>query len=442
MQNKGSLYAGICPSHYEEITMHKPAIRAKVPERLYIPLSQHIGAPAVSCVEPGYQVKKGTLIGKINGIISANVHASADGTVEKIEKRRTGNGMISDTVVIKTDPAQAETEPVLQPVENITREQIIRKITDAGIVGMGGATFPTQVKLAPPPGKTIDTLIINAAECEPYLTCDYRLMIEHTAEIISGIVLLKKCLGVNRVIIGIEADKPEAAKLLDEQGKIHNIEVFIFSVKYPQGAEKQLIFMSTGRQVPSGGLPMDIGCVVSNVATIYAAYRAVYFNESLTERYITFSGRALKNPRNMIVKTGTLLGDLINENDFSDKPEKIISGGPMMGFSLENLDVPVTKGTSGFLFFSAQDYKKKKEYNCISCGACAFVCPAGLLPSELLRLTENMKYLKAMENNLLDCMECGSCSFVCPAGKQIVQSIKTAKQMARNKLEFNVYCHL
>ena len=363
-----------------------------LPEQVIIPLSQHIGAPAVPTVKKGDHVKAGQVIGQAAGFISANIHSSVSGTVVNIEAVTDASGYPRPSVIIKVEGDEWD-ESVLQEAEkkqpsDYTKEEIIKAINAAGIVGMGGATFPTQVKLSPPPGNKAEVLIVNGVECEPYLTADHRLMLEHGEELMSGIQLIKRALGVERAVIGIENNKPDAITHLKQLAAgIPGVEVCPLKVKYPQGGEKQLIKAVTGKSVPSGGLPIAVGAVVQNVGTVYAVYEAVMKHKPLVERVVTVTGKSVKKPGNYLCRIGTPIARLIEAaGGMPEDTGKVISGGPMMGKAVTSTDIAVTKGTSGVLLMPESESRRLPYRNCIRCGKCVDVCPMGLEPYHLMLL--------------------------------------------------------
>ncbi|MEA5002687.1 MAG: electron transport complex subunit RsxC [Christensenella sp.] len=398
-------------------------------EIVKIPLSQHIGAPAKPLVAAGQRVLMGQKIGEAQGFVSANIHASVSGTVAEIAQITGLNGKPVQAVVIENDFLD---EQAFSPVENIdelTKEQIIEIIKEAGNVGMGGATFPTHVKLCPPPDKKVNLLLINGAECEPFLTADYRLMTECPKRIIFGVKMLMRALDVNKAIIGIEDNKPEAIEKMMAACDTHAIRVVPVPTKYPQGSEKQLINAITGRVVPAGGLPMDAGVVVVNIASTKAIADAFYTGEPLLRRVVTVSG-AVNNPQNLLVRLGVSAQEVLDyAGGFSSEPLKVVSGGPMMGLPVPEMDCVITKGFSGLLVLDKTYTKKEKESNCIKCGKCAEVCPMRLMPMMISASAMFEDFEKAEQYDALDCMSCGCCSFICPAKKPIAQNIKFAKDM-------------
>ena len=404
-----------------------------LPEQVIIPLSQHIGAPAVPTVKKGDHVKAGQVIGQAAGFISANIHSSVSGTVVNIEAVTDASGYPRPSVIIQVEGDEWE-ESILQEAEkkqpsDYTKEEIIKAINAAGIVGMGGATFPTQVKLSPPPGNKAEVLIVNGVECEPYLTADHRLMLEHGEELMTGIQLIKRALGVERAVIGIENNKPDAITHLKQLAAgIPGVEVCPLKVKYPQGGEKQLIKAVTGKSVPSGGLPIAVGAVVQNVGTVYAVYEAVMKHKPLVERVVTVTGKSVKKPGNYLCRIGTPIARLIEAaGGMPEDTGKVISGGPMMGKAVTSTDIAVTKGTSGVLLMPESESQRLPYRNCIRCGKCVDVCPMGLEPYHLMLLAgENM--LEALEGeHVMDCIECGSCMYTCPAHRPLLDLIRLGK---------------
>jgi len=426
---------GIHPEEAKELTADIPIIKTSLPERVVIPLSQHTGAPSKPEVEIGDIVKRGQLIGSPQGFVSAPVHASISGRVIAIADFLHPSGRMLPSIVIESDGKDESVTFEENPnYLNLSPEEIKALIRNAGIVGLGGAAFPTSVKLSPPNEKPIDAVIINGAECEPYLTADHRLMLECSQEIVEGLKIIMKALGVNKGYIGIENNKPDAIeKMRETVSKESNIEVWSLKTKYPQGAEKMLIKSITGREVPSRGLPMDVGVVVQNVGTAFAIYETVRYGKPLIERIVTITGRGIKEPKNMLVRIGTLMSNLVEQcSGFTNEVVKIIVGGPMMGFAQWSLDVPVVKGVSGILVFTEDDYVSSEEYfPCIRCGSCIDACPMRLNPSMLSILSEKTHYEETKEYNLFDCFECGVCAYVCPSNRPIVQFIRVAKSLVK-----------
>ncbi len=425
---------GVHPPEHKELSNKKPIQPLTPPKLVTIPLVQHIGAPTKPVVSAGQEVKRGQLLAEPTGFVSAAVHASVSGKVLSISETVNPMGRPVPAVVIENDGRdewiELEEDPeYLSRPPDVLKERIQR----AGIVGMGGAAFPTHVKLSPPKEKPIDVVILNGAECEPYLTADHRLMVERPREIIEGLKIIMRILGVEKGYIGIENNKPDAIDRMREAAEGEPIEVVALQVKYPQGAEKMLIKAITGREVPAGGLPMDVGVVVQNVGTSYAIYEACRFGRPLIERVVTVTGRGVKEPGNFLTRVGTPIGELIEAaGGLADRAVKIVMGGPMMGFAQYSLDVPVTKGTSGVLVLSPAEYVSADSYRaCIRCGRCIDACPMGLIPSMLSILSEKGFYEDTKEYNLFDCFECGTCTYVCPAKRPIVQLIRLAKMLVK-----------
>lgn len=426
-----SFLGGIHPKDSKKYTADKSIEVPPLPDKVIIPMSQHIGAPCSPVVKVGDMVKKGQVIGKSDAFMHSPIHASISGKVTEISEMPHASKGKCLSVVIKNDYLDewAEGIPVKREWDKLDVEEIKNIIKEAGIVGLGGATFPTHVKLSPSKDKKIDVFILNAAECEPYLTADYRMMLEYTERIVTGVKIVMKVLGVSKGFIGIEDNKPDAVKVMKEAFKDTSVQVVALPTKYPQGAEKMLIRVLTGREVPSGGLPMDVGAVVQNVGTTVAICDAVVDGIPLIERVATISGDAISEPKNLLLRIGTSFKDVIYYcNGFSKTPEKIIMGGPMMGIAQFSLDVPVIKGVSGILALSSEAVNSGEESPCIRCGRCVQACPMGLIPSMLSILGERHRLKEAKEEyNLLNCIECGSCAYTCPAKRNIVQYVKYLK---------------
>ncbi|MCD8194230.1 MAG: electron transport complex subunit RsxC [Tannerellaceae bacterium] len=404
-----------------------------IPKQVIIPLGQHIGAPAQAVVKKGDLVKVGTLIAKAGGFVSANIHSSVSGKVNKVDNALDASGYKRMAIYIDVDGDEWEekidrSETLIKDC-TLSPKEIIDKIAEAGIVGLGGATFPTQVKLMPPPGTKAEILIINAVECEPYLTSDHELMLEKGEEILVGVSLLMKAIEVNKAVIGIENNKPDAIKHLTQLAKSYgNIEIMPLKVQYPQGGEKQLIDAVIRRQVKSGALPISEGAVVQNVGTAYAVYEAVQKNKPLVERVVTVTGKAVPAPANFLVRVGTPINLLIEAaGGIPENTGKIIGGGPMMGKALISPEVPVTKGSSGILLLTKEESVRKPVYDCIRCAKCVSICPMGLNPSLLMNVTEYTEWELAEKNYIVDCIECGSCSYTCPANRPLLDYIRIGK---------------
>lgn len=401
-------------------------------DTLVYPLSQHIGAMAKPLVKAGDRVLVGQKIAEKGGFISANIHSSVSGTVKAIEKRLVATGGMVDSIIVENDGMYEEVAPIFSGnPDELSKDEIIKIIEEAGIVGMGGAGFPTNVKLSPKNADIIDSIIVNGAECEPYLTSDYRRMVEQTDKLVKGLKIVLKIFPDAKGYFGIEDNKPEAIEaLLKATENEDRIEVVPLKTKYPQGGERSIIYAVTGRKINSKMLPADVGCIVHNVDTIYAIYNAVYNGKPLIERIVTITGDAVSTPKNFQVRIGTPFRELIDAaGGFTTEPEKIISGGPMMGFSFFNIDVPVVKGSSSLLTFIKDDVSHEEPSACIRCGRCAAACPEHLLPMKLAALAgqnepEEFKKLGGME-----CVECGCCSYVCPAKRQVTQSVRSMKKL-------------
>lgn len=416
-----------------KLSAAKPIEDAQLPKVAIIPLGQHIGAPATAVVQKGDVVKVGQLIGQANGFVSANIHSSVSGTVAKVEDAVDVSGFKKPAVYINVEGDEwldniDRTDKLVSEIKDDAKT-IIGKIKDAGIVGMGGATFPAHVKLSIPDGKKADFLIINGVECEPYLTADHRLMLEKSEELIVGTKILMKAINVDKAYIGIEANKPDAISKLTELCKSEQgIEVVPLKLKYPQGGEKQLINAVSGREVPSGKLPIDAGAVVQNVGTAFAVYEAVQKNKPLIERIVTVTGKNVKNPSNFKARIGTPIIDLINAaGGDTENSGKIISGGPMMGKAMSNLDSTITKGTSGLLLMNEEDAVRPEAGPCIRCAKCVDACPMGLEPYLLMQYSQRQMWAEDEANHIMDCIECGCCIFSCPANRPILDYVRLGK---------------
>ena len=421
---------GLHPYDGKELSKDKPITEYLPQGELVYPLSQHIGAPAVACVKKGDRVLVGQKIAEAGGFVSANIYSSVSGTVKKIEPRMTVSGNKVNAVVVEND---GEYETVsFQPVTEKTNEAIINAVKEAGIVGLGGAGFPTHVKLSPKEPDKIDTIIINAAECEPYITADYRCMMEIPEQLISGLNIMLSLFPKAKGVIGIEDNKPEAIAKLTEMCKSESrIEVAALKTKYPQGAERSLIYAVTGRAINSSMLPADAGCIVDNVATMVAVYHAVKEGKPVTSRIFTVTGDAVEEPGNFEFLIGTSFQELLDAaGGFKEQPEKIISGGPMMGFSMFGLDVPTTKTTSALLCMTKDEVAEADAdaTACINCGRCVEACPEQIVPSRLSKFSEHGDMAEFEKWHGLECVECGSCSFICPAKRPLAQLIKTMKK--------------
>lgn len=402
-------------------------------DMVYIPVSQHIGAPSSVLVQKGDRVKAGQVIAKAEGFVSTNIHSSVSGTVDKIDAFPDASGYRRTAVAIKVEGDEwidgVDLSDTLVSDISLSAQEIRTRILEAGIVGLGGATFPSHVKLMVPNGKKAEYLVINGVECEPYLTADHALMLEHTKEIMIGVKIMMRALEVEKALIGIENNKPDAIEAMSraaegEQG----ISVQPLHVKYPQGGEKQLIEALLKREVPSGKLPIDVGVVAFNVGTVYAAYQAVQKNKPLVDRVVTVTGKAVKNPVNVRARIGTPVEVLINfAGGLPEGTGKVIGGGPMMGKALSNLQVPVIKGSSGILLMEEKEAKRDEVKNCIRCTKCVSVCPMGLEPYLLMPLAEKALNERLEKEKVLDCIECGSCSFVCPSSRPLLDYIRLGK---------------
>jgi electron transport complex protein RnfC len=424
---------GIHP-HDFKISAGKSIVKFNIPRTVRILMSQHLGAPAKALVKEGDTVEEGQLIAETTGFISANIHASVPGKVSAVGKMDTPTARGVEYIEIETGGNVKNWYAEKKDYSKLSNEELITMVKGAGIVGMGGATFPAHVKLSPPKDKKITTFILNGAECEPYLTIDHQMMLEKTDELLEGVNIIMKILGAEKTYIGIEENKPDAiAAFEDKIGENDPIEVDPLRTRYPQGGEKQLIEAITGLQVPSGGLPSDIGVVVFNVSTVYAIYEAIVYGKPLIERGLTYSGDGVENCGNFKVRIGTPIKNILDEYGLPDEYASIILGGPMMGHEISDTLLPVTKGTSGIVVLSKKHSYEVKDMPCIRCSRCYMVCPMGLEPSLLAKLSDNMKWEEAGARGLMDCMECGSCAYVCPSTIPLVGLMRFGKGLWRRK---------
>lgn len=427
---------GVHPADKKSLSKDKGIERLPLPEELLVSMSQHLGAPATALKAKGDTVSKGELIGQASSFISADVHSPVDGVVTEIRKVELASGAVADALVIKVSEEQSNPFTEEYDWQSMTREEIQALIKAMGIVGMGGATFPTSVKFSIPLGKKVEYLVINGAECEPYLTCDYRLMLEKTDQVLEGIMVAAKAVEPENIILGVELNKKDAILKLEERAKALGYPITIqpLKMKYPQGDEKQLLKACIGREIPSGKLPLDIGAVVCNLGTSFAIYEAAKYHKPLFERVITISGESINEPKNVIAPIGTKFSELIAyAGGVKDNVSELISGGPMMGFGVADDQTPMVKGSSGLLAIPAL-IDDSKQFPCVSCGKCVQHCPMGLQPNKMFRLIKHGKYQEAMsEYNLMDCKECGCCAFTCPSHIPLVQGFKLGKKLGRKK---------
>lgn len=424
---------GVHPHDNKEFSAHKQITAVPLPKQAIIPLVQHIGAPTKPVVQKGDKVKVGQLLAEAGGFVSAPIHSPVSGTVNKIDTALDAQGMKMQCIFIDVEgdewlPEIDRTDTLITSCQ-LEPKEIIAKIQNAGIVGLGGACFPTHVKLMPPPGKTAEVLVVNGVECEPYLTCDHQLMLERGEQIIVGIQLVMKALGIQKAVIGIEKNKPDAIEHMTKLASRHlGISVEPLKLKYPQGGEKQLIDACIGRQVPSGCLPIEVGAVVDNVATLYAIYEAVQKNKPLISRVMTVTGKDLKNAGNYEVRFGTPLADVVAlAGGVPESTGKVIGGGPMMGRAMQNLDMPCNKRMSGALFMTKEESVRKEPENCIRCAKCVSACPMGLEPYMLAKLSAAQNWEKMEELSVMDCIDCGCCLFTCPSHRPLLDYIRLGK---------------
>lgn len=426
---------GVHPHDKKSLSNTQSIETLPIPDELIVPLSQHLGSPAKALKKKGESVVAGEMIGESSSFISAFIHSPVNGTITDIKKVTLANSVVSDAFVIEVDKENPYGKWEVKPYDSLSGEQILHQIQQMGVVGTGGATFPTHVKLAVPKGKSVDALVINGVECEPYLTADHRLMLENAEQLLEGVMIVAKVTSPKRIIIGVENNKKDAIEHLSNKitEKGYPISVLPLKVKYPQGDEKQLLKATIKREIPSGKLPIDVGAVVINVGTAFAIYEAVALNKPLIDRIVTLSGEAVKNKKNLRVPLGTKVSDLIAyAGGFVNEPDKFIAGGPMMGFAFYDDQTPIIKGSGGILALNEEPKKAKAvQTPCISCGKCVAACPMGLQPTKLFRLIEHREYEKAMAMHLMDCKECGCCSYSCPAHLPLVHGMKLGKRLGR-----------
>jgi len=423
-----SFTGGVHPRDKKELSKNKKIEKPVLPQKVIIPVSQHIGRPAIPCVNIGDAIELGQLIAKADGFISANIHSSIAGKVSDIcNYNHPGLGYgLSIIITADSNKNQEFIYSTKNDWQRYSAEELKTKISDAGIVGLGGAAFPAIVKFSPPPEKKIDTVIINGAECEPYLTADYRLMLEHSEKIVEGASIIKKILNIEKIYIGIEANKLDVYEIFKKTSNF--LQPVLLKVKYPQGAEKQLIDAITGRRIPPGKLPMDVNVIVTNAGTVFSIFEAVVYNKPLIDRIVTVSGAGIQTPKNLLCRIGVLWNEIIKECD-GMKPEtkRLIMGGPMMGIAQFTDDLPVIKATAGILALTNDEVEYVEEEPCIRCGKCIRGCPMQLLPSELNKAMDRCDIERLYQLNLTDCIECGTCAYVCPANKKILQKIRKFK---------------
>lgn len=422
---------GVHPPHNKFYTEKKPTEVAKLPKKVIIPLSQHIGAPCEPIVKVGDLVKKGQKIGDSDADWSAPIHASTSGKVVAIESRHHPEKGMAMSIVIDADGKDEVFEEIKppKPLEQLTSDEIKKIVREAGIVGMGGAAFPSHLKLTPPEGRDVEAILLNGSECEPYVTSDHRLMVERPGDIIFGLDVIMKATGVNKGIIGIEDNKPDAIKSMNEAIKDRDdIKVVIVATKYPQGDKKQLIYAVTGKEVPKGGRSADAGVIIYNVGTAAAIADTIKTGMPFVERIVTVTGSGIKEPKNLIARMGTPFSELIEQcGGFKGEPGKIVMGGPMMGPAQYVIDVPVLKATFGILVFEKSEVKVFNRTKCIKCARCVEACPMRLLPVTISKFAEKKMWTEAEQYNAADCIECGSCGYVCPAHIPLTQLMRIAR---------------
>ena len=433
MKQKKRIKGGVKTPHYKNTAKSETKIMP-TPEKIEIPMLHHIGAPCTPTVKKGDEVMVGMLIGDSSAFVSAPIHSSVSGTVIDVKKRLYANGSNVDSVIIKSDGLQTVDPDIKPPVVN-TKEDFLKAVRASGLVGLGGAGFPAHVKLNPPKDKKIDYLLINAAECEPYITSDYRETIENSWNVISGINVVMDFLGIENVIIGVEDNKPTTIKILNDIADTDK-KITAVSLKsiYPQGAEKMLIYALTGRIVPAGGLPMDVGVIVMNVTSVSFIAKYLKTGMPLVKKRLTVDGAVIKEPSNVEVLIGTYIKDLVDFcGGFTEEPYKVLMGGPMMGLAQYTVDTPVLKQNNAILAFNKKQSMLPEQTACIRCGNCVRSCPMSLMPQQLDLFSEAQDVEELQKYNIASCIECGSCSYVCPAKRHLVQSIKKGKVLVKMK---------
>jgi len=424
---------GINIPHYKSFSEHKAIKETSLPDEIVIPLSQHTGAPNEPLVKVGDKVKAGQKIGATDKFVSAPVHASLSGTVTAIEPRPFMLGDMVDSIVIAVDKDQVSVEYIENDLEKMSSDDIRAAVKEAGVVGMGGAAFPTSVKLSPPPDKKVDVLIINGCECEPYLTCDHRIMLEQPKELLEGTKLLMRVLEIEQAYICIEDNKEDAIEAVRQENNDPRIVLLKMPTKYPQGSEKHLVKAAVDREIPSGGLPFDVGTLIQNVGTCVAVYEAARYNKPLIERVVAVTGQNIKEPENLMVKIGTKLSHIIDEcGGIVEEPAKVVVGGPMTGRSQETLEVPVVKGTTGVVVLPPDMAIEDMDYSdCVRCCKCVAHCPMLLYPNQISIYCEAVMVEEADQWNTMDCIECGICAYVCPSKRPITQLVQRTKPLIR-----------
>lgn len=438
---KSSTFArGVHPDEYKNLTCGTPSKTLALPDEVFIPLQQHIGAPCEALVEKGDMVKTGQKIADTKAFVSSPIHASITGKVMGVTSFPHPLGAKVPMIHIKREGDNDDWERLETPEkwESSSQAELQKLIREAGIVGLGGAAFPTHVKMAPPPDKSVDTFILNGCECEPFLTCDHRSMLEDTDRILTGMAIMMKTLAIKNGIVGIETNKADAVAVMEARVKAlgYNFIVQPLKVKYPQGAEKMLIDAALGRKVPAGGLPMDVGVVVNNVATALAVYEAVIDGKPLIERMLTVTGNAISEPGNIIARLGSSFQSCVDAcGGLKSETAQVFMGGPMMGLAQYDLSVPTLKATSGIVCMQNTDIQRTRHYPCIQCGSCVSVCPMNLVPTRISRFAETGKIDECKDWGVFNCIECGSCAFVCPSGIPLVQWIRVGKVKSTEKTQ-------